>query len=175
MTPKGRKAQYSDWITDDGCLLIRGWARDGFSDKQIAHNLGIAPPTLNEWKKRFPCISEAIKKGRMPVAYRVEEALYNRCEWRKVTEVTRSYSTDMEGNVTSRIRITETDRWIPPDTAAIIFASKNLMPNKFKDKPVPKEDEEVEDDGFIKALNSSAEELFSDGDDSAKVINNERS
>ena len=165
----GRNAQYADWLTDEGLLILRGWARDGFTDKQIAEQIGVRGDTFCKWKSQHPQISQALKKGRQPVAYSVEEALYERCKWKKVTEVVRKYTVDADGNMTGKMRIEETDRWIPPDTAAIIFASKNLMPNKFRDKPQPKETEAVEDDGFIKALNNTASDLFASGDDSEMV------
>ena len=39
-----RKFEY--WLTEDGLMLITGWARDGLVDEQIAHNMGIAAGTL---------------------------------------------------------------------------------------------------------------------------------
>lgn len=70
------KGKYSDWITDDGLTLIRGWARDGLTDADIADNIGISCTTLYEWKKRFPDISEALKSGKEVADYKVENALY---------------------------------------------------------------------------------------------------
>nr|DAK45334.1 MAG TPA: terminase small subunit [Caudoviricetes sp.] len=33
-------AKYTEWLTDEGLLLIQGWARDGLIDEQIAKNMG---------------------------------------------------------------------------------------------------------------------------------------
>nr|WP_275583088.1 PIN-like domain-containing protein [Gracilibacillus alcaliphilus] len=46
-------AKYTNWITEEGLIKIEGWARDGLTDEQIAHNIGIRTSTLYEWKKRF--------------------------------------------------------------------------------------------------------------------------
>ena len=55
--------------------LLEGWARDGLTDEQIAHNAGITAATLYEWKKKYPEISEALKKGKEVVDFEVENAL----------------------------------------------------------------------------------------------------
>ena len=57
------KGKYQEWLTPEGLLRIEGWARDGLIDEQIAHNMGINPATLYDWKKKYPEISEALKKG----------------------------------------------------------------------------------------------------------------
>ena len=55
--------------------LLEGWARDGLTDEQIAHNAGSTAATLDEWKKKYPEISEALKKGKEVVDFEVENAL----------------------------------------------------------------------------------------------------
>lgn len=47
------KSKYEAWLTDDGLLRIEGWARDGLTDEQIAHNMGISRKTLAEWKNKY--------------------------------------------------------------------------------------------------------------------------
>lgn len=32
------KGKYSRWLERDGLTMLEGWARDGLSDEQIAHN-----------------------------------------------------------------------------------------------------------------------------------------
>lgn len=67
--------KYDEWLTDDGLTTLQGWARDGLTDAQIASNIGICRDTLIQWKKRFPDISDALKKGKEVVDYEVENAL----------------------------------------------------------------------------------------------------
>lgn len=54
---------------------MQGWARDGLTDEQIAHNMGISAATLYNWKQRYLEILEALKKGKEIVDYEVENAL----------------------------------------------------------------------------------------------------
>ena len=69
------KGKYEEWLTAEGLILLEGWARDGLTDEQIAKNIGIKRPTLYEWKKRHPDISDALKKGKVVIDYEVENAL----------------------------------------------------------------------------------------------------
>lgn len=69
------KGKYQKWLESDGLLLLEAWARDGLTDEQIAHNMGINRATLYEWKKKYPDISEALKKGKEVVDIEVENAL----------------------------------------------------------------------------------------------------
>jgi len=62
-------------LEPDGLTLLEGWARDGLTDEQIAKNCGCNAATLYDWKKRYPEISKALKKGKEVVDYEVENAL----------------------------------------------------------------------------------------------------
>jgi len=69
------KGKYEKWLDADGLILLQGWARDGLTDEQIAHNVGISTVTLYDWKKKFSKISNALKKGKEVVDFAVENAL----------------------------------------------------------------------------------------------------
>jgi transposase-like protein len=67
--------------TEDGLILIEGWARDGLTDEKIAHNMGIRRETLWSWRKQYPNIDNALKKTKEVVDREVENALYKKaCE-----------------------------------------------------------------------------------------------
>jgi hypothetical protein len=70
------KGKYKEWLEPDGLLLISAWARDGLTDEQIAHNMGVNVRTLYEYKNKYPQISQSLKKGKEVVDYEVENALY---------------------------------------------------------------------------------------------------
>ena len=69
------KGKYKKWLEKENLILLEGWARDGLTDQQIAHNMGISTATLYEWKKTYPDILEALKKGKEVVDRYVENAL----------------------------------------------------------------------------------------------------
>lgn len=72
------RGKFEYWLTEEGLTLLAGWARDGLTDEQIAHNVGISRETLSQWKKRFSDISDTLKKGKEVVDYAVENALLDK-------------------------------------------------------------------------------------------------
>lgn len=69
------KGKYEYWLTEEGLILIQGWARDGLKDEDIAHNMGITRKTLYEWIKKYGDICDTLKKGKEIVDFQVENAL----------------------------------------------------------------------------------------------------
>lgn len=124
-------AKYEKWISDEGLILIEGWARDGLTDEQIAHNCGCATSTLYVWKEKYPELSEALKKGKEVVDIKVENALLKRALGYTCEEVTEEY-----GSITKRVTKT-----VSPDTTAQIFWLKNRRPDKWRDKQPEQKDE----------------------------------
>ncbi|WP_108669542.1 transposase [Peribacillus acanthi] len=117
-------AKYEEWLTDEGLLLIEGWARDGLTDEQIAHNIGIQRPTLYDWKKKYSDISNALKKGKEVIDRQVENALLKRALGYSYEEVI------YEEGVETRRVVKE----VHPDTTAQIFWLKNRKPSEWRDK-----------------------------------------
>lgn len=70
------RGKFEYWLTEDGLTLLKGYARRGMNDEQIAAKMHIVPSTFYEWKKRFPEISEALKDGKDLPDIQVENALY---------------------------------------------------------------------------------------------------
>lgn len=81
------KGKYQQWLEPDGILRIRGWARDGLTDEQIARNMHIGVRTLYEWKNEYPQISQALKEAKDVVDREVENALYGLCMKGNVTAI----------------------------------------------------------------------------------------
>ncbi|OFI46743.1 hypothetical protein BG262_02795 [Floricoccus penangensis] len=72
------KPKYEEWLTEEGLLKIEGWARDGLTDEQIAHNMGISRATLNNWKVKHVDILDTLKRGKEVIDRQVENALLKR-------------------------------------------------------------------------------------------------
>lgn len=118
------KGKYEYWLTPEGLLKIEGWARDGLTDEQVAANIGIRRETLYAWKKDFPHISNALKRGKEVVDRQVENALLKRALGYTYDEVT------IEDGVETK-RVTKE---VIPDTTAQIFWLKNRKPEQWRDK-----------------------------------------
>ena len=72
------KGVYKEWLEKDNLLLLQGWARDGLTDEQIAHNMGITAKTLYEWKNKYSDIRDVLKKTKEVVDREVENALFKK-------------------------------------------------------------------------------------------------
>lgn len=155
MVKIGRKGKYAEWITPDGLLVIEGYARDGLTDEQTAHNMGISYATLKEWINKFPAISAALKKGKAPVDMQVENALLKRAlgytEEETITEIEETpYNTrDADGNVVTRTRtkrhVRKVQKVYPPDVTAQIFWLKNRKPKQWREKVENSVNVDIED------------------------------
>ncbi|MBO0459538.1 helix-turn-helix domain-containing protein [Enterococcus hulanensis] len=122
-------AKYTEWLTKEGLLRIQGWARDGLSDEQVAANMGISRSTLNAWKKKFPDISDTLKKGKDVADREVENALFKRAVGYEFTEVTEELMDSGELRVTKKVK-----KQVAPDTGAAAFWLKNRKPEVWRDK-----------------------------------------
>ena len=130
----GRRGKYEDWLTEDGLLKVQGWARDGLSNEQIAHNMGITFQTLYKWQDKYSELREALKKGKEVVDREVENALLKRALGYEYDEVTQEPVTDKDTGITE-MRVTKrVTKQIVPDVTAQIFWLKNRKPNEFRDK-----------------------------------------
>lgn len=131
------KGKYEKWLEPEALTLLEGWARDGLTDEQIAHNIGITRETLNQWKHRFPDISDTLKKGKEVVDIQVENALLKRALGYEYTEEKVEIS-EKDGK-----KVVQTVKHVAPDTTAQIFWLKNRRPEKWRDKPEAPADTEL--------------------------------
>lgn len=102
--------------------------------------MGVAYSTFRDWIGKFSAISASLKKGKAPVDYEVENALYKRAtgytvKIKKPIKVKTTKRVTGKGEVTEeRIEYADEEQYIPPDTTAQIFWLKNRRPDKWRDK-----------------------------------------
>lgn len=119
-----------DWETPESLELIKGWARNGCIDKDIASNIGVSENTFCRWKKRSPAILAALKDAKPVADAKVESALFRSALGYQYTEVTRER--DESGNM---IITKEVVKDVKPSTTAQIFWLKNRLPKIWRDHP----------------------------------------
>lgn len=76
----GRKSKYAEFVERKGLVLVEGWARDGLTDDQIAHNIGISRATYYDWKNKHPDFLDALKRSKEVADYEVESALFKKAK-----------------------------------------------------------------------------------------------
>lgn len=120
--------KYKEWLEKDSLIKLEGWARDGLTDEQIAHNMGIGYSTLQTWKKKYQVIQDTLKRGKEVIDIQVESALLKRAMGYEYTEVTKELT---DTGMTTTKKVT---KQISPDTTAAIFWLKNRKPKEWRDK-----------------------------------------
>lgn len=127
-----RRGKYHDWLTDEGILKIEGWARDGLTNEQIAHNMGITSETLRVWNNKYPAISVVLKRGKEVVDRQVENALLKKALGFEYEETKIIIEKDDQGK--DRKRQEKIIKYALPDTTAQIFWLKNRKPYEWRDR-----------------------------------------
>lgn len=126
-----RKGLYEEWLKEDNLKLLEAWARDGLTNEQIAHNIGIRSKTLYEWINKFSVICDALKRGKEVVDIEVENSLLKRALGYSYDEVTKEINKE-----TGQLVITKVvTKQVIPDTTAMIYWLKNRKPKQWRDKP----------------------------------------
>lgn len=123
------KGKYHEWLQEDNLIRIESWARMGLTDEQIAKNMGVNKTTLYDWIKKFPDISNSIKKGKAPIDFEVENALFKRAIGYEYEEV-ETIIEEIDGK--QRKRIKKIKKVALPETSAMIFWLKNRKPKEWR-------------------------------------------
>ena len=129
----GRKGLYKEWLKADSLILLEGWARDGLTDEQIAHNIGITTTTLYDWKKKYPQFAEAIKSGKEVIDRIVENALLKSAMGYKYDEVVKERIYNPETGESEMVEVKRTTKDVAPNVTALIFWLKNIQAEKWRD------------------------------------------
>ena len=149
------RVDMKEWETEDSLLLLRGWARDGLTDEQIAKNMGISKYTLINWKKKSTPIFNALKKSKEMANREVEEMLFKRAMGFYVEEEVTE--TRMNGDQEELTLKRKTKKFIPPSETAMIYWLKNRMNEIYRDNPRSKKDD-AEQDARIAKLKKEAKD-----------------
>ena len=145
----GRKPKYDYWLGEDGLFLIGCWARDGFTEEEIANKMNIGVSTLSEWKNKFPELTETLKKNKEIVDYRVEASVLQSIMGH--TETYTNQKVTKDGDV---VEYQETV-YIPPNVLAQMFWLKNRQPHKWRDKVEITTNEDDDKDNGVQIVNDA--------------------
>lgn len=135
------KSKADEWLTEDKLTLLEAWARDGLTDEQIAHNMGISVASLYNYKNQHLEILEALKKNKEIVDIEVENALHKKAlgynvPVRKAFKVKEVIYNDNGKKIkeTERLEYADEEIHVPADTTAQIFWLKNRKKEQWRDK-----------------------------------------
>lgn len=143
------KSKAEQWLEPDNLKLLEAWARDGLTDAQISHNMGITTTCLYNYKNKYIDIFNALKKGKQVVDIEVENALYkNATGFSYIEEVVSTkreviYEDGKRVKEISEPVVLQISRYKQPETTAQIFWLKNRKPDVWRDKIIDVENEEA--------------------------------
>lgn len=135
------KSKVEYWLTDEGLTLLKGWAKDGLTDEQIANNMNISCSTFYKYKDKYVEISEALKKNKEVADYEVENSLFKRAlgydtpvlKHMKVKHVEYNDEGYKSCEYEEIVEIHDIIH-VPADITAQIFWLKNRQPGKWREK-----------------------------------------
>ena len=152
-----RRGKFEAWRTEEALARLRGWARDGLTDEEIAGKVGVSRSTLSRWKEKYPEIAEALRVGKDAADRVVEDALYHRATG-YVQQVKKLYKVRrVEYDETTGRKVREHEElvdgieevFVPPDTKAQIFWLANRKRADWAQSPKPEEAEDESLTGVI--------------------------
>jgi len=103
----GRKSKYNP---DTFPKQVLRFATEGLTEPQMAHNLGVSLATFSTYKNKFPDFLEALKEGKKPADFEIENALHKRAHG----------------------FVGPDGKYYPPDTTACIYWLGNRKRDKWK-------------------------------------------
>lgn len=134
-------------LSDDGLLLLKSYARDGYSYQDIADRFGISLSGLEQWRSKYPQIQEAIDEGRELTDYKVENALLKSALGYKTKEVKTTTIMRFGKVVETQKEVLEKEQ--PPNVQAITLWLTNRNKDKWKTPNSKNLLDEVEEDSTI--------------------------
>lgn len=158
------------WLEEENLMLLECWKRDGLNDSQIASRINVNPGTLSKWRREYPEINEALKKGKEIIDYQVENALLKTALGYKSKEVKVVMETLPTGkNRTVRKEISTKD--VVPNVSAIRMWLINRSPEKWNnsDNAINVADD-VDNNLTIKIVKAGTKSAEMDLDESEEVV-----
>jgi len=109
------------------CKHAYRFALLGYSDEEIARELGIGFIQFRKWKTRYPVFAVWIKKGRARVSARVAKALFKNAMgfWSEDTDTRTTTVTHPDGTSSSTSVTNAKRKYYAPNVTAQIFWLKN--------------------------------------------------
>lgn len=129
----GRKS-YWDVKIQPRLEEIKGWARDGLMDKQIAELLDVGESTFLRWKSLKKELRDTLKVNKQIADLQVENALRDRALGYEYEEEVEEFQVGPDGKKLIKANKKKIKKRLPPDVTAQIFWLKNRQPDKWRDR-----------------------------------------
>lgn len=150
------KIDYEKWLKKENLEILEGWVRAGLNQQEIASNMGMSLASLLKFREREPEIKKVMTYSKNIADTIVENALFKKCTGFKVT------LSEAKMNAKGEVVKLSKEVYYPPDIQAIIFYLTNKKADIWQNRKSMETKVEIEDDGFINAMQKSVKELYKD-------------
>lgn len=147
---RGAKDKWTLLNMDARLDMVKGWARQGALNQEIAEMLGISPELLYKWKREKPEFAEALVKGRHDADGELLNSAFRAASGYYITEVKKEpiealvHNDDGEpvideqtGRPKTEVRMVITEektKWVKPDAQVLQFMLKNRLPDLYRER-----------------------------------------
>jgi len=107
--------------------MVYRLALKGFTDEQIAKNIGICRKTLSLWRGKYPKLDAMMAMGKVLPNELVERSLFQRA-------IGYSYYKETPYSYLGKTKIIKTIEHVPPDTKAAFIWLVNRAPERWRYK-----------------------------------------
>ena len=115
----GRKPKF-DYTSEDFLSAVETYAKKGFTDKEIAFAIGLAPQTFCEKKSQYSELSEVLARGRATITAAVRaKFLAMALGGIKTKSTTKRKLKDVDGNYTGDEEIQSVESELAPSLQAM--------------------------------------------------------
>lgn len=115
-------------------LEVAMWCRNGYTEKEIAKNLGVPYSSFREYKKKYSALLGTLAETKSFYNAQIEAALRKRVlGYSYKEETTERVYDELKGEHYMAVTKVVTKE-IPPDVAAIKFTAINRMPELYSEK-----------------------------------------
>jgi len=110
------------------CEVAEKIASEGCSVAQIASAIGVSPETIYNWMKKKPQFNTAVTRGRNSMIHECTNRLLRKAKGYTILEKTYS-----KNGATGEMEVVkEVEKYIAPDTGALVFILCNKDPEHWK-------------------------------------------
>lgn len=129
----GRPSKYEK-LVKPRLFEISEWRRIGWTEEEIAKELGLSRRTLTQYKHLYPEFLRALKNETEELVKELRGALVRRAKGYQYVETKKIYERNENGQLV-HVRTEETTKSQPADVAALNLALKNFDRENWSNDP----------------------------------------
>ena len=128
--PRSENTILNEWMAPEKLELISYWARDGYTEQEIAEKMGICLSTFQNYRKKSLELNAAVRDGKEFIDYSVESALLSAARGSTTTELKVIVVYEENKTIPAKTIKAKTTKELPPN----VLACQTWLFNRKRDK-----------------------------------------